>query len=609
LTIASVIGREFNLEHLSPLIEDLSENRLLEVLEEALAARVIEELTQSVGRYQFTHALIQETLAEELSTTRKVRLHARIAETLEELYGEDAEGHSAELAYHFNEAQTVLGTDRLVRYSLLAGERAVAAFAWEEAQTHFQRGLAAKGIPLNGSEPAADKESAELLAGFGRTRAATGLQLELPEAISILARALDYFIEVGDVERAVALAEVPVFSLATLDTGIATLISRVLSLVAADSHAAGRLLARYGNVLGLEIGDYSGAQRAIESALAIAQREQDTGLEMRILADAARVERYNLRFDEMLRKAQRALDLSVGSDALRVQVMAEGEITLALYCTGDLEGAHRHAVALLNLAERFRDRLYLLAALHYNTIICLSMGEWQAARNFGERGSAESADDYRFLERLAVLDHELGNIDLGNQRLDAFTAAVGAIPPGANVQYTSNVNLIPYIARITGDAGRMPIAEKAAEAVLSDPALAPMQASLVRIGLGLMIVDRRDSKAAADVYEFLDQNQPGMAISGIMCFHRVLGLLSQTMGNHDQAASHFEDSLTFCRAGYRVELAWTCCDYSDLLRDRNADGDRARAMSLLDESLAISSELGMRPLMERVLSRREILKA
>ena len=41
--------------------------------------------------------------------------------------------------------------------------------------------------------------------------------------------------------------------------------------------------------------------------------------------------------------------------------------------------------------------------------------------------------------------------------------------------------------------------------------------------------------------------------------------------------------------------------------------DRARAvqqaMSLLDESLAISSELGMRPLMERVLSRRDFLKA
>ncbi len=38
-------------------------------------------------------------------------------------------------------------------------------------------------------------------------------------------------------------------------------------------------------------------------------------------------------------------------------------------------------------------------------------------------------------------------------------------------------------------------------------------------------------------------------------------------------------------------------------------GDREKAMSLLDESLAISTELGMRPLVERVLSRREILQA
>ncbi len=38
-------------------------------------------------------------------------------------------------------------------------------------------------------------------------------------------------------------------------------------------------------------------------------------------------------------------------------------------------------------------------------------------------------------------------------------------------------------------------------------------------------------------------------------------------------------------------------------------GDSEKAVAMLDESLAISTELGMRPLMERVLSRREILKA
>ena len=89
-----------------------------------------------------------------------------------------------------------------------------------------------------------------------------------------------------------------------------------------------------------------------------------------------------------------------------------------------------------------------------------------------------------------------------------------------------------------------------------------------------------------------------------------MGLLSQTMGNLDQAAVHFDGALVFCRkAGYRPELAWTCCDYADTLLQRNEPGDRMKAMSLLDESLAISSELGMRPLMERVLSRRDILKA
>ncbi len=50
-------------------------------------------------------------------------------------------------------------------------------------------------------------------------------------------------------------------------------------------------------------------------------------------------------------------------------------------------------------------------------------------------------------------------------------------------------------------------------------------------------------------------------------------------------------------------------DDASTLLQRNEHGDREKALSLLDESLSISSELGMRPLMERVLSRREILRA
>ena len=82
------------------------------------------------------------------------------------------------------------------------------------------------------------------------------------------------------------------------------------------------------------------------------------------------------------------------------------------------------------------------------------------------------------------------------------------------------------------------------------------------------------------------------------------------MGKYDDAQTHFEDARAFCqKAGYWPELAWTYYDYADMLRERDGPGDHEKAIKLLDESLEISTELGMRPLMERVQSRRETLKA
>ncbi len=130
-------------------------------------------------------------------------------------------------------------------------------------------------------------------------------------------------------------------------------------------------------------------------------------------------------------------------------------------------------------------------------------------------------------------------------------------------------------------------------------------------GRGFFVLQREDSAAAADHYASLVSSRgTALAPAVSLVLDRLLGLLSQTMGDLDNAAEHFDDALAFCRkAGYRPELAWTCCDYADTLRERDGDGDRDKAMSLLDESLAVSTELGMRPLMERVHSRLDILKS
>src|SRR5439155_14126256 len=148
LTIGSVIGREFGLR----LLEKVSEvkgDRLLEALEEAMGARVIAERPRSTDQYWFSHALIRETLYEELSTTRRVRLHRQIGEAVEEL---DAEGTLPQLAYHFCEAASAGDVDKAVGYAKRAGERAIALFAYEDAAAHYERALQTLELKQTGDE-------------------------------------------------------------------------------------------------------------------------------------------------------------------------------------------------------------------------------------------------------------------------------------------------------------------------------------------------------------------------------------------------------------------------------------------------------------------------
>jgi predicted ATPase len=190
LLLASVVGQEFSLSVLGKLMDDTPQNALLDMLEEALAAKVIKEVPDAVGHYQFSHVLIQDVLAATLSAARRASLHGLVGEALEQIYGSDTALHSAELAHHFAEAAPVEGTDRMVRYCMIAGEQALSAYAYEDAIIHFQRVLDAKrGKP-------ADAESASALFGLARARGAAG---QIHDAWDSMRRAFDYYIEIGDI--------------------------------------------------------------------------------------------------------------------------------------------------------------------------------------------------------------------------------------------------------------------------------------------------------------------------------------------------------------------------------------------------------------------------
>ncbi|HBJ31465.1 MAG TPA: hypothetical protein DDY93_08900, partial [Dehalococcoidia bacterium] len=169
-------------------------------LEEALAARVIEEMPDSIGRYQFTHALLQETLMDELSLTRRVRLHARIAESLEAMYGDDVESHAEELVFHFEQAQAILGTEKLVKYSVSAGDAALSTWAIEEGRAHFEL---ARNLLTDDTD---GRTKAEVLFGYARARSALPSEGEFQRCLDLMAEAYQAFKSVGDYQGAVSVA-------------------------------------------------------------------------------------------------------------------------------------------------------------------------------------------------------------------------------------------------------------------------------------------------------------------------------------------------------------------------------------------------------------------
>jgi len=125
----------------------------------------------------------------------------------------------------------------------------------------------------------------------------------------------------------------------------------------------------------------------------------------------------------------------------------------------------------------------------------------------------------------------------------------------------------------------------------------------------VLAVLRGDVQRADALYERLAPAH-GVIVGNLWSGDRVLGIVAHATRRYDQAAQHFEDAIVFCRkAGYRPGLAWSLCDYADLLAQRDAPGDSQTEAKLLEESLRISKKLGIKPLMERVLARRKILKA
>ena len=126
---------------------------VLDGLEPALQAGLVRE-TDLPGRVQFSHALVADTLAAELSPGRRARLHAAVARALADLRAGDRRAHLAEMAHHALEGAAAGTAGEAVEWSVQAARDASSRLALEDATTWWAHALTALDQARPGDRPA-----------------------------------------------------------------------------------------------------------------------------------------------------------------------------------------------------------------------------------------------------------------------------------------------------------------------------------------------------------------------------------------------------------------------------------------------------------------------
>ncbi|MCB9422217.1 MAG: tetratricopeptide repeat protein [Ardenticatenaceae bacterium] len=131
LQIASVIGRQFNLD---PLVS-LSPDTPRDVATSLLNDLAVEEITQLMTAdpewsYLFQHAMTHEVAYESLPFARRQTLHAAVADWLVKRYRDNLKPLYPVLAYHYSRADD---HENGLRYALAAADSARDIFANQEA--------------------------------------------------------------------------------------------------------------------------------------------------------------------------------------------------------------------------------------------------------------------------------------------------------------------------------------------------------------------------------------------------------------------------------------------------------------------------------------------
>lgn len=601
LGAAAVVGRHFDLGLLSTTT-GRSAVELLEPLDAAVRARVLDDPPGPLGPYRFAHDLFRETLYEGLGTSRRAELHLAVAEGLS-AESDSLPGRVADVAHHLSLALPLADAARTAEACRSAAMTAVARLGYEDAAGWYERALSARRLAA-GTSTADD--CIDLLLGLADAQRRAGQRAEAArtyQRILDVARGAERADIVAEATLGLDAMAIPSY---VEDRAHRALLEEALGAVgAADSAARARLLASLARLElhgGMRWGDPHVLELSNE-ALAVAKRLGDPAIQAFCLL---------AHHDAMWHPS-----------TARDRVAVATEMVDAATAAGDTERLFEarmlRLAALLELAEPEAEleleQMVALASdahqprLSYYALTRRAM--WASVRGDLDAAERLTKEGKRLGDAIGEPDAErvwlAQRIGLQSDRGDAWALQGWSLPPAWRTSTSARgVMRAALVKWVEGD-------RQAAADILStlgDDLAATLVGPLVGLS-GFMLADVFVALGLADscrrLYALLaDHAGLCMVAAGAVSFHgsfdHHLGLLATGFGDRRAAVAHFEAALTLHqRLGARAWVARSRIALGELL----VESDPERAVALLEEGRRTAETVGMRWLADQAVAARD----
>ena len=598
LRVAAVIGRDFDRELVWRVAEQQPE-QLMKAAQEAIDERLVTDFGD--GHFSFAHALVRDTLYEELSPPKRSALHERTGLALEEVCGGNVDERLGELAHHFLEAAPRGDLAKAIDYAQRAGEQDMEQLAYEDAVDVYGRALEVLELMDEPDEAL----RCSLLLALGGAEAKSARVTDAREAFE---RAAESARRLDDDDSLVgaAIGIAMMSDAGRFDEKLLALLDEALERIGPERTArrAALLSAKSAEMYWVE-NDLTESAELVNEAIEIA-REVDAPASLAaalgrkiFIPTGPNAARARLAIAEELLE----LGLATGD---REAVLRGHAYRLWSYLElGDVAAVDRELTAYAGLAEELRmpEHAWHTYALRGMRVLLDGKIEEaerlaEQARRAGDRAEQPLAQQYYGIQMTQIRSMQGRAAELLPSVRDLAERF-----PGIPAWRTAVISL----AARSGDdeLAKLELERFAGDDFGVLPRDANWFTAMSLIGEAIALIG--DADRAAGIYEQLLPYE-GLVIvvaRAAGCngpVDRVLGLLAQTIGRTDDAERHLSNAVEIAtRMGDRPGMALCGLGLAEMLLARDQSNDRELAQEMLSTVLGTAREMGARWIVDRAL--------